>query len=126
VASGLLIALFIANEWWMGHRAMIQAHLLQKRAIIVNIAYSFFIAGLFFPLSYTLPLQFQSVGNSSASESGVRLIPLILGVSVFTMLANGLLTFWRHYTPFLVAGAICGTVGVALIHTLNADAGVAQ
>ena len=108
----------------MGSRAMLPSYLLKKRSITTALVYQFFIAGLFFPLSYALPIQFQSVGNVSASQSGLRLIPLILGVSVCTMIANGVLTFWRHYKPFLVVGAIAGTIGVTMVHTLDADAGL--
>lgn len=125
-ASAGLLILFIVNERLMGSRAMIQGHLLRKRNITTNIIYQFFLAGLFFPLSYVLPIQFQSVGNASATQSGLRLIPLILGVSAFTMVANGILTFYRRYTPFLVIGAIAGTIGVAMVHTLGAEAHIAS
>lgn len=120
-ASAVLLILFVVNERLMGSRAMIQGHLLRNRNITTNLIYQFFLAGLFFPLSYALPIQFQSVGNESAIQSGIRLIPLILGVSVFTLIANGILTFWRRYTPFLVIGAIAGTIGVTMVHTLGAD-----
>ncbi|KIW22645.1 uncharacterized protein PV07_10922 [Cladophialophora immunda] len=119
-----LLIIFSVNEWQMGSRAMIQAHLLKKRSIVVSLVFQFFIAGLFFPLSFALPIQFQSVGNASASESGLRLIPLILAVSACTFVANGLLTFWRHYTPFFVVGALAGTLGVVMVHTLDANAGL--
>lgn len=121
-ASVVLLMLFVVNERLMGSKAMIQGHLLRKRTIVTNLAYQFFLAGLFFPLSYTLPIQFQSVSNASATESGIRLIPLILGVSVFTMITNSILTVWRHYTPLLVIGPIAGTIGVAMVHTLGAEA----
>lgn len=52
----------------------------------------------------------------------MRLIPLVLGISVFTMVSNGILTWWRHYSPFLVAGAVAGTAGVSLIYSLDATA----
>lgn len=118
----LLFICFVANEWWMGSKAMVQAHLLKNKLILANLGYIFFLAGAFFPLLYTLPVQFQSVNDTSASQSGVRLIPLILGVSVFTMVSNGLLTFWRHYKPFLLVGALLATAGVSNIYTLNATA----
>ncbi len=108
----------------MGSRAMLQSHLLKKRPVLINLIYQVFLAGLFFPLSYALPVQFQSVGNASASQSGLRLIPLLLGVSIFTMIANGILTFWQHYTPFLVVGAIGGTIGVVMMHSLDGNAGI--
>ena len=36
-------------------------------------------AGAFFELLYYLPIYFQSVDGVSASESGIRNIPLVLG-----------------------------------------------
>lgn len=80
-----------------------------------------FLAGAFFPLMYTLPIQFQSVNNTTASQSGIRLIPLVLGVSVFTMISNGLLTFWRHYKPFFLVGALLAVAGNTKIYMLDAS-----
>ncbi|KAF2800388.1 MFS gliotoxin efflux transporter glia [Melanomma pulvis-pyrius CBS 109.77] len=122
VAFTILMLVFFVNEWLMGDKAMVQHHLLKNPSVIPNVVYIFFLAGLYFPLLYTLPVQLQSVHNASASQSGVRLIPLVLGISIFTMVANGLLTFWRQYKFFLVAGAILGTAGVTNIYTLGADA----
>ena len=111
---------FIANEWMMGERAMIQSSLLKNKSVVVNACYIFFLAGAYFPLLYTLPVQFQSVNNNSASQSGIRLIPLLLGISAVTMMANGLLTFWRHYKPFLLVGAVFAIAGNTKIYTSTA------
>jgi len=119
----LLLLLFVMNEWRMGKKAMVQHHLLKNVSVLPNLIYIFFLAGVYFPLLYTLPVQFQSVHNTSASQSGVRLIPLVLGISIFTMIANGLITFWRrYYKPFLLVGALLGTAGVTKIYTLGAEA----
>ncbi|KAH7081339.1 major facilitator superfamily domain-containing protein [Paraphoma chrysanthemicola] len=117
----VLLLCFIANEWVMGDKAMVQARLFKNRLLLANLCYIFFLAGALFPLLYTLPIQFQSVNSTSASQSGVRLIPLVLGVSVFTMISNGLLTFWRHYKPWLLMGALLATAGNAVIYTLDAN-----
>ncbi|KZM22409.1 transmembrane transport [Ascochyta rabiei] len=116
-----LLVCFVINEWMMGDKAMIQSHLLKNKMVLANACYIFFLAGAYFPLLYTLPIQFQSVNNVTASQSGVRLIPLVLGISAFTMIANGLLTFWRHYKPFLLVGAIFAIAGNARIYTSNAS-----
>ena len=121
VGFALLLLCFIANEWAMGDKAMVQAHLFKHRLLLANLCYIFFLAGAFFPLMYTLPIQFQSVNDTSASQSGVRLIPLVLGVSVFTMFSNGVLTFWRHYKPWLLVGALLATAGNVKIYTLDAS-----
>lgn len=121
VGFGSLTVVFVANEWFMGPMAMLQGHLFRKKAILLNLAFSFFLAGVFFPLLYSLPVQFQSMNNVSAAQSGIRLIPLVLGVSIFTMLTNGLLTVWRHYHPLLVLSALVGTFGVSMIYTADAN-----
>lgn len=50
-------------------------------------------AGSFFILLYYLPIYFQSVDNVSASESGIRNIPLVLGVCKYR---NNLATHHIH------------------------------
>jgi hypothetical protein len=112
---------FVINEWFMGSKAMVQAYLFKNRLVLANLWYAFFLAGAFFPLMYTLPIQFQSVNNNSASQSGIRLIPLVLGVSVFTMISNGLLTVWKHYKPFFLIGALLAVAGNTRIYMLDAS-----
>jgi hypothetical protein len=126
VGFALLFVCFVLNERLMGPNAMVQAHLFKYRLVLANLFYIFFLAGAFFPLMYTLPIQFQSVEDTSASQSGVRLIPLVLGVSVFTMMSNGILTFWRHYKPWLLVGALLTTAGNSKIYMLNANTPTGQ
>ncbi|KAF2157838.1 MFS general substrate transporter [Myriangium duriaei CBS 260.36] len=117
---GVMAVAFVINEYLMSTKALIQPHLLRKKSILLNLLFSFFIAGVFFPLLYILPVQFQSVNNNSAAHSGIRMIPLVFGVSVLTMLSNSLLTVWRHFNPLLVFGTLVGTVGVVMIYTVDA------
>lgn len=126
VSFVLLMAIFVANEWQMGDKAMVQRRLLANGVVLPNLIFVFFLAGLYFPLLYTLPIQFQSVHGTSAAQSGVRLIPLALGISVFTAVMNVVLTFWRHYKPFVLIGALLGTAGVARMYTLGLHASTAQ
>ncbi|KAL1606455.1 hypothetical protein SLS60_003859 [Paraconiothyrium brasiliense] len=122
VGSALSFLAFIYNEYKMRDKAMVHAHLIKKWNVSLNLMYGFFLAGLFFPLQYILPVQFQSVDATSASQSGIRLIPLILAVSVFTAFSNGALTWWRHHKPFLLAGAFLATAGTATIYSVKAPA----
>ncbi|GAM40549.1 hypothetical protein TCE0_039f12982 [Talaromyces pinophilus] len=120
VASAVLAGLFIVNERLMGSRAMVQGRLLLNYTFVANLIYVFFLAGLYFPLLYSLPIQFQSIDNVSASQSGVRLIPLILGISIFTMISNALLSMYRNkHLPLTMLGAVVGTIGVGLIYSID-------
>ncbi|PVH97029.1 MFS general substrate transporter [Periconia macrospinosa] len=122
LGSALSFLVFLLNEYKMGPHAMVHAHLLRKPKIALNLVYMFFFAGVFSPLQYTLPVQFQSVDAASPSQSGVRLIPLLLGVSIFTATSNVLLTWWRHYRPLLLVGAVLATAGTISIYTIDAPA----
>ncbi|CAD6589968.1 MAG: hypothetical protein ASARMPREDX12_004093 [Alectoria sarmentosa] len=119
VGFGLLLIVFGVVEWYMGDRAILQGALLRRREILVNCLYVCFSAGSFFALLYYLPIYFQSVDNVSASESGVRNIPLVLGVSVFTVVSGGLITVYGVYVPFLLAGSAITTIGTGLLYTLD-------
>lgn len=119
VAFVILTAVFIINEFKMKSKAILQFHFLKRRRFSENCVYIFFLAGLFFPLLFSLPIRFQSINNESASNSGLRLIPLVLGVSIFTMITNYVLTHWPRYTTLLVLGAVFGIAGAALISSAS-------
>jgi hypothetical protein len=119
IAFGLLLIVFVIHECWIGERALLQRRLLKQRTIAVTCAYVFFFAGVFFSLLYYLPIYFQSIKNVSASESGIRNLPLVIGCSIFTILSGGLITAFGHFTPLLVLSAVVATVGCGLLYTLN-------
>lgn len=119
VGFALLVILFGFIEWQMGARALIQFHLLKSHTIIINLIYIFFLAGVFFPLFYFFPLYFQSIHNISAAGSGIRNIPLVLGISIFTIVSNSLISAFGHWVPFLVMGPVIATIGSGLIYTLD-------
>ena len=119
IGFGMMVLLFILNEWRMGERALIQYRVFRNKSILFNVIYIFFLAGVYFPLLYFLPIYFQSIDATSAAESGIRNIPLVLGISIFTIISNTLISVFDHWLPFLIAGPTIATIGAALIHTLD-------
>lgn len=119
VGFGLLIGLFGVIEWYMGDRALLQGSIIGNRAILVNCLYIFFLAGAFFALLYYLPIYFQSVHNVSASQSGIDNLPLVLGISLFTVISGGLISKFGIFVPFLLGGSTLATIGAGLTYTLD-------
>lgn len=115
----LLLITFGVVEYYMGDRALLQGSLIGNRAILVNCSYIFFSAGAFFTLLYYLPIYFQSVDNVSASQSGINNIPLVLGISLCTIVSGGLISKFGIYVPFLLVGSALATVGAGLLYTLD-------
>ena len=121
VLFGLSMIAFAALERFLGSRAMVQLRLLKEGIIASNSVYIFFLAGIYFPLLYFLPLQFQAIKGDSAAQSGVRLIPLVLSISICTVCSNVTIAKFGYRVPFLVAGPFIAAVGVGLLYTLEAN-----
>lgn len=98
---------------------MVIGRLLKDRTVSVGMAFIFFLAGGFFLLVYFLPIYFQAVFNVSASNSGVRNIPLILGVTIATFLSGGLIIAFGHFVPYMIAASVLSTIGCGLLYTLS-------
>ena len=79
----VIIAVFIVNEWWMDERALMVPRLMKQKTLALMSSYTLFNAASFFVLIYYLPIYFQSIDGVSASQSGVRNLPLILGICTY-------------------------------------------
>jgi hypothetical protein len=121
VGFALLLILFIVIEWRLQDRALLVPRLLKTKTIALITSFQFFSSGAFTLLMYFLPLYFQVVSGVSAAQSGVRNVPFILGISLFTIFAGVLITVTGHYIPLLLVGGILATVGNGMIYTLGVN-----
>jgi MFS transporter, DHA2 family, glioxin efflux transporter len=115
----LILILFIVIEWYSGERAMIVGRIARDRTIWVSMIFIFFLAGTFFLLLYYLPIYFQVVSGVTASQSGVRNLPLILATTLATIISGGLISAYGHFVPFMIIGSVLSTIGAGLLYTLN-------
>ena len=125
IGSAVSALLFLVVEWRLGAQAMIPFRLLRQTAVAANAVCIFFVAAVYFSLLYLLPLYFQSIGGTSAEGSGLRSIPLILGVSVFTVISNTSMPR-VHWAIWLVLGPVIMTSGVACLYTFDLDTPLAR
>jgi MFS family permease len=70
-----------------------------------------------------LPLFLQTVNGASASDSGLLLIPLMLGLIGASIVAGQVVTRTGRYRAFPILGTAILAVGVFLIGTLNGSSG---
>ena len=114
-----LLVVFALVEWYSNEYALLPRRLLKKPVLIVNNAYVVFIGGTFFLLVYYLPIYFQSVDGVSPLDSGIRNLPLIVSVSIFTIVSGGLITAFGYWRPIMVWASILAAVGSGCLYTLN-------
>ena len=70
---------------------------------------------------YYLPFYFQAVKGTSASGSGIRILPYLATMIITAVGSGSCITALGYYVPFMWLGTALATVGSALLHTLNAD-----
>ncbi|TVY44445.1 putative efflux pump [Lachnellula subtilissima] len=126
VGFALLTIAFCAIEWYQGERAIMVGRLLSDRTISVGMFYIFFLSGGYFLLVYYLPIYFQVVDGVTASQSGIRNLPLILGTVLATITSGGLITVTGSFVPWLIGGSIFSTIGSGLLYTLTTHSSSAQ
>lgn len=115
----LIFLTFFAWEYYNSERSMIVPRLFRQRSVWVSSLYTFFLAGTYFVVVYYLPIYFQSIDNTSPTESGVRNLPLILAVTVGTIVSGAVISKTGLATPILIGGAAIATIGAGLLYTLD-------
>ncbi|KAH8202937.1 hypothetical protein TruAng_002883 [Truncatella angustata] len=118
-AFGVLTILFIILEWYQGDRALLVGRLMKRRTIAACAIFVSMINFSFFPLAYNLPIYFQAVNGVSPLESGIRLLPTILPMTLFSLVSAPGIVLAGWYQPWLMFGASLAAIGAGLIYMLD-------
>jgi MFS transporter, DHA2 family, glioxin efflux transporter len=70
---------------------------------------------------YILPLYFQSIRGATPTNSGVHLLPLILSMSISSIVAAAFITLIGLPYYVSVFGTVLATIGAGLVYTLDVD-----
>ena len=70
---------------------------------------------------YFLPFYFQAVKGTTAEGSGIRSIPLLVSITLSSIVIGGTITSIGIYTPFMWFGAATYTIGSGLLYTLQVN-----
>ncbi|RJE23678.1 MFS toxin efflux pump [Aspergillus sclerotialis] len=103
VIFGLLILLFLFVQYKLGS----SAHFCLGAAFLCSI--------------YYLPIWFQAVKGASAVSSGIMNLPMLISVVVMSVISGVAVTVIGYYTPFILLGTVCTTVGYGLMTTFHPD-----
>ncbi|MEY4734892.1 MAG: hypothetical protein RL428_227, partial [Actinomycetota bacterium] len=68
-----------------------------------------------------LPLYMQVVKGYSATDAGLKLIPLMLGIVSTSIVSGKLISKHGHYKRFPIMGTAIMTVGIAAMYSLQID-----
>jgi EmrB/QacA subfamily drug resistance transporter len=87
-------------------------------------AIGFVVGFALFGATTYLPLFLQVVNGVSPTSSGLRLVPLILGMLLTSIISGQLISRWGRYKPFPIAGTALMTLGMFLLSRMNEQTSV--
>ncbi|KAK5112973.1 hypothetical protein LTR62_003795 [Meristemomyces frigidus] len=131
--DGRIIALFVVFavlavafgiiQFWKQDNATVPPRVLGQRSVASAAWFGATLGSAFFVFVYYLPIWFQAIKGVSAVGSGIRNIPMILSLVVFSMISGIAVTKLGYYTPFVIASTVLMSVGAGMLSTLKSDSG---
>lgn len=123
VVAGILTIAFTLVQVWRKDDATIPPRIFTQRSIISGAVYAVCIGGGLISMLYTLPLWFQGVKGTSAIQSGIDTIPMVLALVVGAILSGGIITATGYYVPWMFVSTILMSTGAGLTTTFNVHTG---
>ncbi|KAJ6014159.1 hypothetical protein N7540_008750 [Penicillium herquei] len=123
ILSGILLISFACVQLWRKEDATIPPRIIKQRSVASGAVYTSCLAGAMISMLYALPLWFQGVKGTTAVQSGIDNIPMVLSLVVASILSGAMITRTGYYVPFMFVSAIFMAIGSGMITTFNLDTG---
>ncbi|PKV78278.1 MDR family MFS transporter [Nocardia fluminea] len=121
VIGALGLAGFVAVEKFMGDAALIPLRIFDNVTFALGVVISFVVGAAMFGGMLLLPQYLQVVRGAGPTEAGLQMLPMVLGLMTGSILSGRLISKTGSYRAFPVIGAIMLTLGLFLLHLLDAD-----
>ncbi len=127
VALGVLVLACLAGFVARERRAaepVLPLRLLHERVVRVSALINVTSGALFAAGIYFLPVYLQQVAGTSATESGLLLVPFMFTTAFTTLVAGRRVERSGRYRIWPIVGSVLTVVGVGLLATLTRDGAV--
>ncbi|KGO75557.1 Major facilitator superfamily domain, general substrate transporter [Penicillium italicum] len=123
VLMTVLIVSFIAVQVFLPKTATVPMRIFSQRSIISGFWQTLCVGSGNYIFVYFLPIWFQSIKGSSAAESGIRLLPMMLSLVVGSISGGIVNSKIGYYTPLATIGSCIMSGGAGLLTTFQVDTG---
>ncbi|USW57887.1 Putative major facilitator superfamily, MFS transporter superfamily [Septoria linicola] len=123
VVFGVLAIAWGGIQYWKGDNATVPLRVIKQRTVGSAAWFGATLGAAFFIFIYYLPIWFQAIKGVSATQSGIRNIPMILGLVIVSLIAGGIITIIGYYTPFVIASSVLMAIGAGMLTTLTPSSG---
>jgi EmrB/QacA subfamily drug resistance transporter len=125
VAGVVLLCLFLVQET-RAPEPLLPLRLFREHVFSVGAVIMFVLGLAMFGTVAFLPLYLQVVDGASATASGLRMTPLMLGVVVTSIVSGQMITRTGKYRFFPITGTAITTLGLYLLSRLDAGSGLLE
>ena len=125
VAGALLIGLFLLQER-RAAEPVLPLRLFREQIFSVSSSIGFIVGFALFGALAFMPVYFQVVNGSSATVSGLKLAPMMLGIVVTSIVSGRLISKTGRYRVFPIVGTAVMALGLLLLTRLDVNTGTAE
>jgi len=118
---GLIVAVLFILQEKRAKEPILPLHLFNNHTFNVTSILGAVIGAGMFGAIVMIPLYLQVVKGYSASDAGIKLIPLMLGILTMSIYSGKSISKHGHYKRFPVAGTSIMTIGLILMTQLKVD-----
>ena len=116
---GLFLTLAFLWQETRAKEPILPLRLFKNHTFSLTSVLGFIIGAGMFGAIVMMPLYLQVVKGNSATEAGLKLIPLMLGIVSMSIFSGKRITTTGKYKIFPIVGAAIMTIGLILMSTLN-------
>ncbi len=120
IGSAVAFAIFVRVES-LAASPILPLRLFRDRVFTVSVVLSFIVGFAMLGAMTYLPTYMQYVHGVSATSSGIRTLPMVIGLLVTSTLAGSIVGRTGRYKIFPVAGALIMALGLYLLSTMDAE-----
>jgi len=118
-ALGVMLLVFFVAVERRAREPVLPLTLLRDRVFAVAGALSLIVGFALFGTVTFLPLYFQTVDSSTPTEAGLRLVPMMAGLVLMSILSGQVISRTGRYRIFPIAGTALMAIGLLLLSRLD-------
>jgi hypothetical protein len=117
---GIAFLVWLTWQWNRGENATVPRRIITQRSMAFGCFYSLTTGGVNFLILYFAPLWFQGVKGTTAVQSGIDILPFIMGLTA-TMMGTGFMLnkYGGLSAPFMILSTTMVSIACGLLTTWN-------
>ncbi|MCJ1404849.1 hypothetical protein MMC11_008075 [Xylographa trunciseda] len=123
---GLLILIWTYIQIKKGDQATLPPRIISQRSIACGVWFTFCLGSAFLVMTYFLPVWFQAIKGTTATQSGINYLSMAAPLSVFTIVAGIVTSKIGYYVPMMIASSVLAPIGAGLISTFTTHTSTAM